>query len=122
MFEETRWELDPEPSDNGTLAILEGDDEQSVIALVSPAVGDHSDKRYPSFAYARLMTGAPALYRAAERVMAELNRRIDVASASGEAVPLFDGIAELSDAINAIKHRSATATPGLSTDTDRKAD
>ncbi|KAA0963081.1 hypothetical protein [Pseudomonas sp. ANT_H12B] len=48
---------------------------------------------------ARLISAAPELLRAARKVLAGLNARIDEASASGSLVPVFDGIAELHDAI-----------------------
>lgn len=47
----------------------------------------------------RLIAAAPELYEAAETVFAGLNARIDAACASGGSVPVFDGIAALSDAL-----------------------
>lgn len=46
---------------------------------------------------ARLIAAAPELLAAAEKVLAGLNARID--AAPGNAKPLFDGIADLHDAI-----------------------
>lgn len=48
-------------------------------------------------ANARLIAAAPKLLAAAKRVLAGLNERID--AAPGDAVPVFDGIVDLHDAI-----------------------
>jgi hypothetical protein len=50
-----------------------------------------------SLANARLIAAAPELYAAAERVLRGLNERID--EATDDCVPVFEGIAELHDAL-----------------------
>lgn len=50
-------------------------------------------------ANARLMAASPELLEAAKLIYAGLNERIKAASAAGEKVPVFDGIAHLHDAI-----------------------
>jgi hypothetical protein len=50
-------------------------------------------------ANARLIAAAPDLLAAAKRVLAHLNARLDAAVAAEGPVPLFDGIADLHDAI-----------------------
>lgn len=52
----------------------------------------------------RLLAAAPDLLNAAETLLAELHARIDTAPAN--AVPVFIGIAALSDAINKARGRS----------------
>jgi hypothetical protein len=42
------------------------------------------------------------LIRASDKVLRGLEARIDRASERGEDLPLFDGIAELTDALNAL--------------------
>lgn len=51
-----------------------------------------------ALADARLLVAAPELLAAAKRVYAHLTARI--AAAPSDSVPLFDGIADLHDAIN----------------------
>lgn len=53
--------------------------------------------------YALLFAAAPDLLAAAETVLAGLNARIGIASKKGLPVPVFDGIADLHDAINKAK-------------------
>jgi hypothetical protein len=48
----------------------------------------------------RLIAAAPDLLEAARKVLPHLNARIDAASAAGQPVPLFDGIADLHAAIS----------------------
>ena len=50
-------------------------------------------------ANARLIAAAPDLLAAAKEVLADLNARIEVASASGTIVPVFAGIAALHTAV-----------------------
>lgn len=110
-LEHIRWDLDEQPNSDGTLVIVEGDDDQSVIAVVSASMGEDPNKRFPSFAYARLMTGAPRLAAAAQRVLAHLNQRIDAAPL--DAKPVFNGIVELHDALHAMLSSGAPSEPDL---------
>lgn len=51
-------------------------------------------------ANARLIAASPALYEAGRKVLDGLNARIKAAGdAGGQSVPVFDGIAELHDAL-----------------------
>jgi hypothetical protein len=56
-------------------------------------------------ANAFLIAAAPDLLAAAEKVLAGLNARIDFAAKVKSPVPIFDGIADLSDAINKARGR-----------------
>jgi hypothetical protein len=56
---------------------------------------------------ANLIAAAPCLLKAAERLLAELHARIDCAPK--DAVPVFIGIAALSDAINKARGRNIPA-------------
>lgn len=88
------------------------------------SINDHHGKRYiePTFedsaiatihkigsgprlaqeyeANGKLIAGAPALLAAAIKVLNGLNERIDSATENRTATPVFDGIADLHDAIN----------------------
>ncbi|BAQ18349.1 hypothetical protein [Methyloceanibacter caenitepidi] len=56
-------------------------------------------------ANARLIAAAPDLLEAAQKVLAGLHERMKEARDAKEAVPVFDGIADLSDAINKASDR-----------------
>lgn len=57
-------------------------------------------------ANARLIATAPDLLRAAKKVLRELDLRIDAAKAMGDPLPVFDGIADLHNAIARTRERS----------------
>jgi hypothetical protein len=56
-------------------------------------------KRPETEADARLIAAAPDLLNAAEKVLAGLNARIDASAGPCGKTPVFDGIADLHDAI-----------------------
>lgn len=65
----------------------------------------------PSASQEALREDDYALLTAAKKVMDGLNARIDAASAEGRPVPLFHGIADLHDAINAADAALAQSAP-----------
>lgn len=78
------------------------------IASVHPCALDKKTDPQAE-ANARLIAAAPDLYEAGAKVLAGLLARIDAADRS--AVPVFDGIADLHDALNKAR-LSSTDTGG----------
>jgi len=78
---------------NGAICIEISDDSVHVPSIVAWTTRGSEDK-------ARLIAAAPELLKAAQIVLAGLNARIDQASNARMPVPVFNGIADLHDAIN----------------------
>ena len=82
---------------------------------IAEIIGFPLRRQKNSDANARLIAAAPALYEAGRKVLASMNLHIDAASAMGRYVPLFDGIAELYDALALVDAQTSRDDRGITT-------
>lgn len=75
---------------------IEADGLSVALTIGDEVPNEESNARF----IVRAVNAHDALLSAAKRVLADLNTRIDVATATEAPVPIFDGIGDLHDAIN----------------------
>ncbi|ANF84765.1 hypothetical protein A7J50_1331 [Pseudomonas antarctica] len=85
------------PGPNGCYTV--GTKRGLMTAMVAHSINE-PDQAEQANADAKLIAAAPDLLAAAIKVLNGLNERIDSATENRTATPIFDGIADLHDAIN----------------------
>ena len=93
-----RWRVESDTSKEPRLAVVT-DFSVEIAAVFDTPDSTTLSHKGEAEANARLIAAAPDLLAAAQRVLAGLNARIDDAGYKCQPVPLYDGIAELHNAI-----------------------